>query len=291
MKQLVSIIIPCYNDGQYIEQSVNSALAQIYSNIEVIVVDDGSNAVTKDVLKKIEPTITKLITQSNQGQSTARNVGIRAANGEYILVLDSDDFFEPTFCSKAIAVFLNKKEVKIVTCQANLLLENGSKVVYTPKGGTISNFMISNSALGTSMFKKKDWKVCGGYDENMRKGFEDWEFFIRLLKNGGEAEVIEEPLYNYRKKNNSTTVKANQIKYELLQYIYVKHIELYKENCESLIRHFLRKIEGEEIEKLKNLNRIEYKIGFNILRPFRFIKRKFKIIKIKYAASHFNYCL
>ncbi len=95
---LVSIIIPCYNDEQYIEQCVNSALNQTYSNIEVIVVDDGSNRKTKTVLKKLEPNITTLITQNNQGQSTARNVGIRYAKGNYILVLDSDDYFEPTFC-------------------------------------------------------------------------------------------------------------------------------------------------------------------------------------------------
>ncbi|MDD3722641.1 MAG: glycosyltransferase family A protein [Lutibacter sp.] len=90
----ISIIIPCYNDAQYIEQSVLSALNQTYQNKEVIVVDDGSNAETKAVLKKLAPQITKLITQENQGQSTARNVGIKEAKGEYILVLDSDDFFK-----------------------------------------------------------------------------------------------------------------------------------------------------------------------------------------------------
>lgn len=269
---LISIIIPCYNDGQYIEQSVNSALNQTYLNKEVIVVDDGSNDDTKAVLKKLELKITKLITQENQGQSTARNVGINDANGEYILILDSDDYYEPTFCEKAIAVFLNKKETKIVTCQVNLLFENGSKVIHTPEGGSISNFIFTNAALGTSMFKKVDWKISGGYDKSMRNGFEDWEFFIRLLKRGGVAEVIQEPLYNYRKGKDSTTSKANKIKYELLKYIYFKHQDLYKENFELFITHLLGRIEREEKEKLKNLNRIEYKIGKKVLQPLRWIK-------------------
>lgn len=269
---LISIIIPCYNDAQYIEQSVNSALKQSYPNKEVIVIDDGSNVETKAVLKKLEPKLTKLITQENQGQSTARNVGIEEAKGAFILVLDSDDYFEPTFCEKAIAVILENKDVKIVTCLANLLFEDGSVNLYTPIGGSISNFIISNSALGTSMFKKEDWTICGGYDENMRSGFEDWEFFIRLLKNDGVAKVIQEPLYNYRKRDFSTTSKANKIKYELLQYIYLKHQDLYKANYELFISHLLSRIEREEKEKLKNLNRIEYKIGFNILKPFRWIK-------------------
>lgn len=82
----VSIVIPCYNDDQYIEQSVQSALNQTYPNIEIIVVDDGSNTKTKEVLKKIEPKITQLITQENQGQSTARNVGICS---NYCSIMDS----------------------------------------------------------------------------------------------------------------------------------------------------------------------------------------------------------
>ena len=70
---LISIIIPCYNDAQYIEQSVQSALDQTYPYKEIIVVDDGSNVETKAVLKQLEPKITHLITQENQGQSTARS--------------------------------------------------------------------------------------------------------------------------------------------------------------------------------------------------------------------------
>jgi glycosyltransferase involved in cell wall biosynthesis len=275
-KPLVSIVIACYNDAQYIEQAVQSALSQTYSNIEIIVVDDGSNAETKAVLKKTELKITKLITQENQGQSKARNVGIHQAKGDYILVLDSDDFFEPPFCEKAIVIFLKNKDVKVVTCHANLLYEDGSVNVYTPKGGTIKDFIYCNEALGTSLFKKEDWNSCGGYDESMKRGFEDWEFFIRILKSGGKAEVIQEFFYNYRKRSNSTTSKANKIKYQLLSYIYFKHRELYIDHFDEFFTHLLYKIEREEIEKNKNTQRLEFKIGKNILLPFRWIKSLFR---------------
>ena len=269
---LISIIIPCYNDAQYIEQSVLSALNQTYSNIEVIVVDDGSNEETKKVLKKLENQITKLITQENKGQSTARNVGIEASKGDYILVLDSDDFFEPSFCEKAIPLFLNNDLVRIVTCQAILWYKDGSKDLFTPRGGNIINFMHYNDALGTSMFKKEDWQSSRGYDESMRNGFEDWEFFIRLLEMEGIAEVIHEPLYNYRKQNTSTTTIANSKKYELIKYIYLKHEELYKNNFESFVFYMLSRIEREELEKIKNTQRLEFKIGKAILKPFRLVK-------------------
>ncbi len=268
---LISIIIPCFNDFQFIEQAVNSALNQTYPHKEIIVVDDGSNFETKEVLKKIEPKITKLITQENFGQSKARNVGIEASKGDFVLVLDSDDYFESTFCEKAISFFLND-EVKIVSCFANLLLEDGTSSVYEPQGGKISDFLCTNNALGTSLFKKSDWVNCGGYDEGMRKGFEDWEFFIRLLKNGGYAKIVQEPLYNYRKRKDTTTKVANKNKYELLHYIYTKHKDLNIIYYDVFINDLLSRIKKEENEKLKNLQRIEFRIGKIILKPIRFIK-------------------
>lgn len=272
---LISIIIPCYNDAQYIEQSVQSALDQTYHNKEIIVVDDGSNIKTKAVLKKLEPKIAKLITQENQGQSKARNVGINEAKGNYILVLDSDDFFEPTFCEKAIAFFLENKDVQLVTCEANLLHIDGSVEIYKPKGGTISNFMYANDALGTSLFVKEDWQKIGGYDESMRKGFEDWEFFIRLLKNGGKCYVIPEILYSYRKRNDSTTSKANNNRYTLLNYIYLKHKEIYIADFDNFVAKLLELSSLQEKNRLKILKKIDYKLGNMILKPVRFIKSLF----------------
>jgi len=273
---LLSIVIPCYNDAQYIEQAVNSVLNQSYPYKEIIVVDDGSNLETKVVLQKLESKITKLITQNNLGQSTARNVGIRESKGDYILVLDSDDFFEPSFVEKAIKVFLENKNTKIVTCFANLILEKGKSYIYKPKGGDVACFLCSNGALGSSMFRKKDWLISGGYDETMRQGFEDWEFYIRLLQKEGVAQVIEEPLYNYRKRKNTTTQRANTVKYKLLYYLFHKNRELYEKYLDDYVCYLLSKIEKEEGEKIKNTQRLEFKIGKAILKPLRWIKSIFK---------------
>ena len=272
---LISIVIPCFNDFQYVEQAINSALNQTYPHKEIIVVDDGSNFKTKEILKQLEPKITKLISQENQGQSKARNVGIEASKGDYILVLDSDDYFESTFCEKAISFFLNDVDVKIVSCFANLLFEDGALSVYEPQGGDISDFLCTNNSLGTSLFKKSDWVNCGGYDEGMRKGYEDWEFFIRLLKSGGNAKIVQEPLYNYRKRKESTTKVANKNKYELLHYIYTKHKDLTIMYYDVFISDLLSRIKNEENEKLKNLQKVDFRIGKIILKPFRFIKSIF----------------
>jgi glycosyltransferase involved in cell wall biosynthesis len=274
---LISIVIPCYNDADYIEQAIDSAMNQTYPFKEIIVVDDGSNNKTKMVLKSLDHKIDKLIAQENLGQSTARNSGIKHSTGHYVLVLDSDDFFENSFCEKAIEIFDNNAEVKLVTCYANLLFgDKKDSHVYMPKGGRVSSFLTSNSALGSAMFKKEDWNICDGYDESMRTGLEDWEFYIRLLSKGGLAEVIKEPLYSYRKRENTTTNKANLLKYDLLRTIFAKHKDLYIKHYDEFINQLVSKIEKEEKEKNKNRSRIEFVIGQSILKPIRWIKSIFK---------------
>lgn len=275
MKPLVSIVIPCYNDADFIERAVNSALNQTYCSKEIIVVDDGSDEKTKAVLKSIEPKIDLLIVQENQGQSNARNNGINTAHGDLIIVLDSDDYFEPTFTERAVEIISNRDDVKIATCWARRITENDNLIdIFKPGGGELNSFILENGSFGSCMFRKSDWEKVGGYDELMKQGFEDWEFYIRLIESGGEAYVIPEVLFNYRIRKNSTTARANKIKYNLRHFILNKHQNLYKEHHLAYADYLLKMIEREEFEKLKNLERLEYRIGFTLLRPLRWLKRK-----------------
>lgn len=270
---LISVVIACYNDAQYIEQAVISALSQTYPNKEVIIVDDGSDVATKAILQKLKPRITKLITQENQGQSIARNKGIREAKGEYILNLDSDDFFEVSFCEKAIKKFQEDKEIAIVTCQSIRFNKKGKIDVFIPRGGTIKDFLFSNSAMGSSMFKRKDWERCGGYEEKLPVlGFEDWEFYIQILKQGGYAYVLDETLFNYQMRINSTTDRIRDLRQDKFKQIILKHKELYKDNFENLIENLLERIKREEAEKIKNTKRLDFLIGKRILQPLRWFK-------------------
>lgn len=272
---LISIVIPCYNDPYHIKESVDSAIAQTYWNKEIIVVDDGSNLETKEVLANIKFNIDLLITQENKGLSTARNAGIKQSKGQFILVLDSDDFFEPEFCAKAATVLQTSENIKIATCYARRFNEEGIIDIFKPVGGTIEKFLLFNAAIGNALFRKKDWEIITGYDEEMVQGYEDWEFYIRLLAGGGEAYVIKESLFNYRQKKKSMRIDANKIKYEIQRYIYFKHSSLYKDHYNIFIDDLLKRIEEEEREKIKNTKRLEFKIGQAILKSLRFLKSKF----------------
>jgi len=266
----ISIIIACYNDHSFIDQAVESAINQTYNNKEIIIIDDGSNAQTKKALKKLESKIDLLITQENAGVSAARNNGIEAAKGDYILILDSDDYFEPTFCKKAIKILEQNKDVKVVSCYARWFKNYRNFKIHKPKGGGIKNYLISNSSIGNALFRKIDWENVGGYDEKMIKGYEDWEFFIRIHENGGFTHIIPQVLFNYRDREMSRNKKANLLKYELLEYIYLKHAGLYKEYFPLFIQEWLASVKKSEAFKQQVMDSLDYKIGYQLLRPLRY---------------------
>lgn len=270
----VSIVIACYNDPD-IGKAIESASNQTYINKEIIVVDDGSNKETKHIIKGIGDKIDILITQENQGQSIARNNGIKRSGGKYILNLDSDDYFEKSFCEKAVKILENGEEIKIVTCKARRFNAKGEIDIFTPRGGSKQDFLFSNSALGSAMFRKCDWETVGGYEEILPiLGLEDWELYIQLLKEGGYAYVIPEVLFNYQIRENSTTAKIKHLKHEKFQQIILKHKELYNENFDASINHFFDQINKLEGEKKQILQKPDLLLGNFLLKPIRFLKNK-----------------
>ena len=267
----VSIVIPCYNNTEYLTECIASANAQLYENKEIIVVDDGSNKDTKELIDKLRPEIDMLVIQENLGAGAARNAGISMAKGEFILNLDSDDYFEPEFCDKAVEILEKNQNIKVVTCYSRWFTNN-DEVIFKPTGGGISNYILKDCAMASAMFRKEDWERVGGYDEKMLKGFEDWEFYIRLHLNGGNTHVIPEVLFNYRNLEISNTTLALENKYENLKYIYSKHADIYKENFELFVDFILNKLEITEKIRDNRTRSLDYKIGRSILKPFRFLK-------------------
>ncbi|MFD2517935.1 glycosyltransferase family 2 protein [Salinimicrobium flavum] len=267
---LISVVIPCHNDPN-VANAVKSAVNQTYVNKEIIVVNDGSD--DKDTLKAISSVRDKidiLIDQENKGQSVARNNGIKRSSGSYILNLDSDDYFENSFCEKAVMVFERDQDVKIVTCKVNRTYHGQDIGIFEPAGGDIKNFLFANAAVGSSMFRKKDWETTGGYEENLPiLGFEDWEFYIQLLKNGGHAYVIPELLFHYQIRENSTTQRIRHLRQEKFKYIILKHKDLYQKNFEELVGNLFERIEKESGDKKKIENEITYRLGKALLKPFQ----------------------
>lgn len=275
---LVSVIIPCYNDWEYIGQAINSIYNQDYKNTEIIIVDDGSDLKTKTTLKKLQNNNIQVIFQENAGPSAARNKGISIANGNYILTLDADDYFEPTFISKGMKILHKFNKIGLVSCWLKIFKDSTVTGTHHLQGGNPDSLIFSNGAIGNALFRKQCWLDVTGYDESMRKGFEDWDFNISIAKAGWEIYIIEEELFNYRDKTNSRNkIATKSFKKELLKYIMIKHKDLYIKNYEKTIDSLLNEIENLK-KRSNNLKQSkEYKIGRFVFAPLRKIKKYFRI--------------
>lgn len=213
----VSIIIPCYKQAQFLPDAIESALAQTYKDIEVIVVNDGSPDNTSQVAKRYP---VKLIEQTNKGLSAARNAGIKKSAGGWIVTLDADDKIDPEYVSKLI------KRNDIVSCTLKTF-GNENRVWKSPKANPEhKDFLIRNHIHCCSIFKKDVWTLTGGYDENMKLGFEDWDFWTRATKEGFGVTCVDEPLFLYRKHASPSMVdQAKRNQRQIISYMKSKHVE------------------------------------------------------------------
>lgn len=232
----ISVVIPCYNDGVYLQETLNRLNEQTYKDFEIIIVNDGST--DDNTLSKLDE-----ISQSNQAtvyhipnskMSAARNYAIERARGNMIVALDADDYFDKTFFAKALKYLAENQDTAVVSSYIqNFGLNNR---VFKPRGGTVDNFLFSNQCAMCSMFRKEVWEKVGGLDENMKEGYEDWEFFLSITSLGYKIKILPEKLFFYRQTKKSTLATQsipNQGK--LLDYMLEKHADVYKERLKNLI--------------------------------------------------------
>ncbi|MBO9199021.1 MULTISPECIES: glycosyltransferase [Niastella] len=228
-KDLLSIVVPFYNMGAYVNETLESIYSSDYKNIEVIVVNDGSNdqgsiEVLKTLQNKYQFT---LVEQTNKGLSAARNKGVQHASGEFLAFLDPDDTVQPTYFSKAINILQSKQNVFFVGCWAQYFERStGSWPAFIPEPPyLLYHNMINSSAL---IYKKIAFTKNGWNDAALEYGVEDWESVINLVKNGWRGVVIPEKLWNYRIRQ--TSMVRNFTREKLLfsyRYIAEKHAAFY----------------------------------------------------------------
>ena len=221
---LVSVVIPCYNYGKYIEEAIDSVLAQTWHDFEIIVVDDGSNEPeTLQVLDSLQKPKTRVLRQENLKLPAARNRGIGAAKGKYICCLDADDTIAPTYLEKCV-YRLETDDLDICgSWQQNF--ENETETL-VPGNFSLEALLESNRMINAAVFRRSLWRKTGGYDEKMTDGYEDWEFWIRMAAAGAKATVIAEPLFFYRKHGPSMIEDTLKKHESIVQSIRSKHAKL-----------------------------------------------------------------
>ena len=166
--------------------------------------------------------------------SSARNFGVKHANGQYIAALDADDYFHPTFFQKAVDILNGNQNTAVVTSYIQLFGEYSA--VAKPRSGSPYNYMFSSQIPAVAMVRKSCWYAVGGYDENMVNGYEDWEFYIRIAQKGWDIHVIPEKLLFYRQTKKSTLKNfTDNNKKKIIDYIVDKHKDWYIERLKELM--------------------------------------------------------
>lgn len=226
----VSVIMPCYNDGAYIEDAVASVKAQTYPEIELIIIDDGSDEPrTRAILEKLESSGTTLLHTDRQRPAGARNAGIAAAAGEYILPLDADDLIEPSYIEKAVRVLDENGDIGVVYCHADLFGEQSGP--WKLPEYSLEEMLLDNVVFVTAMFRREDWRRVGGYRTTMEHGMEDYDFWLSILELDRQICQLPEVLFHYRIKPVSRTTKFQKdlaVVQQTYRTIYKQHPVLYE---------------------------------------------------------------
>jgi glycosyltransferase involved in cell wall biosynthesis len=234
----ISIIIPCYNTGEFLTEAIQSVEAYRGKyKYEIIIVDDGSTEpVTVALLDKLSSSGYTIIHQSNGGLGNARNNGCKNATGEYLLFLDSDNKIDPAYIDKGIEHLKAGKKIAVVYGNP-VIFGDDSRPGFTSGPFDIKKLMAFNYIDACAVVRKKAWNEVNGFkEERSLMGITDWEFWIRLYKAGWFFQFINEPLYYYRiRKDSMASVEADSRREKLKMYeihadlVSTLYIQLYNE--------------------------------------------------------------
>jgi cellulose synthase/poly-beta-1,6-N-acetylglucosamine synthase-like glycosyltransferase/SAM-dependent methyltransferase len=233
----VSVVIPCYNLGAFLDQAVQSVLDQSFQDFEIVVVDDGSTEeATRLLFASYRRPRTRVIRTENRGLARARNLGIEQARGRYVSCLDADDLLDPGFLEKAVAALDAQPHLGFASCWLTAFGE--SSFTWTPESCDFP-VLLSECTVCTAALQRRDAVLAaGGYDPGMPlPGYEDWDLAIGLIEAGRPGTILREPLFRYRIRRGSMSVACMEPSNHrrLLRYMVAKHHSSYRGHRRELL--------------------------------------------------------
>jgi glycosyltransferase involved in cell wall biosynthesis len=262
---LVSVIVPCYNQAQYLSEALQSVLGQTITNWECIIVNDGSSDNTEFIASTWckKDNRFQYLKKENGGLASARNEGIKVAKGKYILPLDADDKIGSRYLEEAAKILNKDREIGIVYCNVEFFGEKTGK--WKLPDFSIDGILIMNMIICTALFRRSDFLETKGFDPNMKYGWEDWDLWLSLIENGKGVYKLPGVHFYYRIKNKNSMLQDLSLRPEKYRYslktIYLNHFDLYLSK------------QGNPIELYSKLNKVllskDYRIGRFIINPLR----------------------
>ncbi len=273
---LVSVIIPCYRKAQYLAATLESMQKQTYPAVEILVVDDGSPDNTREV---VEPYLAQMpnlryIHQENAGVSVARNHGIRSSSGRYVMALDADDAIEPTYIERCADYLSAHPEVKLVYTLADTFgIRTGN---WDLPDYSFDALLWTNMVHYCAMYRREDFDRTEGYNPNMVKGFEDWDFWLYFLRPEDRVHCIQERLFHWRVLEVSRSLDADNNMQTLLRQLYHNHEELYQPHLQDIV--YFREMWSHYQWRYQKADEVRhskaYRLGKLLLKPASLFRKK-----------------
>lgn len=276
MKPKISVIVPCYNQGKFLSQALDSVLGQTLKEWECIVVDDGSTDNSADVAKCFEAKDSRFryVFQQNAGPSAARNHGVRLASASLIFFLDGDNFITDELLKIGVEYMNAHTDCTLFYTKAEYFGARSGE--FRLHYSSYRDLLVSNSIDCACIVRREDFNRIGGFDECL-KGYEDWEFFIRILYHNDKVYQAPRKLFMYRVSDNpcSVNLQAKSRNEEKTMYIYRKHADKYAEffGTPFHVTHEYNRL-SKELDGILASN--AYRLGKFLLFPLYRVKKLLK---------------
>lgn len=296
----ISVIIPCFNQGQYIDEAVDSVLSQTLQDFEIIIIDDGStDKFTIEKLSNYSKLNTRVIHTENRGLSAARNLGFREAKGDFLQFLDADDTIEALKFEEQLNVFEQYPTTDV--CFTDYRIYDINKKIFLnqpsaafPGNDPVWDFLFKwergwNIPIHCAIFKRENWNTKIPFNEKLRAK-EDWFMWCDLVVRNKKFKFLDKKYAVYRYHQSNMTKDNTEMYYQFfLAAYYIMQIipENFKDEfLKEIIIHINKSLERtiypgltNQISDLKYQflemdKTIDYRVGHLILKPYRFIKTK-----------------
>ena len=241
----VSIVVPCFNQAAFISETLDSVALQRYADWECIVVDDGSTDGSAEIIRLRVGNDARFIylRQANNGVSAARNLGFSRASGDHLLPLDGDDKLHPRFLQQVMACFAAHPETDLVHCKTRLF--GTRKKIWHLPSYSYDKLLWQNMLVNSCVFTREAFARTSGYSLHMLHGFEDWEFYIRLLGPDSQVRFIDSALFFYRVKKTSRSTRQTELGNveESMRQIYIDNRQRYEQFSSNPISVFATRMQ------------------------------------------------
>jgi glycosyltransferase involved in cell wall biosynthesis len=224
----VSVVIPCFNHGEFLSEAVASVTRIKRDDIQLIVVDDGStDERTRQEMDALVAQGTHVVRQENRGLAAARNAGILASTGEYTLPLDADNRLRAGAIEHGIRILDSNPQMGVVYGDAEYI--GTRKGCWEVGPFDRDRLLEANYIDACAVYRRSIWEQNGGYDGTMPvQGAEDWDFWLSTLEHGWQFAYVPEILFDYRVAEESMLTRLRPFEQQIEKFLATKHGLLYR---------------------------------------------------------------